>query len=82
MTILQQITSFKDNEYSLLRGVWNDVQEDWPYYSDQERQLMKRYTLLWMLLCIDIMYYSTMEMEYIWSSKSSAFLCLRTFSTI
>ncbi|ODM98390.1 RNA polymerase II elongation factor Ell [Orchesella cincta] len=42
MTILQQITSFKDNEYSLLRGVWNDVQEDWPYYSDQERQLMKR----------------------------------------
>lgn len=43
MTILKQISIFKNNEYVLLRGVWNDVQEDWPCYTEQERQLMKRW---------------------------------------
>jgi RNA polymerase II elongation factor ELL len=42
MTILKQISTFKNNEYVLLRGMWNDVQEDWPCYTEQEKQLMKR----------------------------------------
>jgi RNA polymerase II elongation factor ELL len=42
MTTLRQISTFKDNEYILLRGIWNDVQEDWPYYTEQEKQIMKR----------------------------------------
>lgn len=42
MNIVKQIATFKNNEYVLLRGVWNDVQEDWPCYTEQERQLLKR----------------------------------------
>ncbi len=32
----------KDNTYSLLRHLWNDVSEDWPFYSEQERQSFRR----------------------------------------
>ena len=32
----------KDNTYSLLRHLWNDVSEDWPHYSEQERQSFRR----------------------------------------
>jgi len=42
MQVLKQVSSYKDNEYNLLRGIWNDVQEDWPHYSPHEREIMKR----------------------------------------
>lgn len=32
----------RDNTYHLHRYVWNDVQEDWPYYSEQEKAMLKR----------------------------------------
>ena len=32
----------KDNTYHLQRHMWNDVSEDWQFYSEQERQCMKR----------------------------------------
>lgn len=40
--ILTNISSMRDNVYSLHRHVWNDVQEDWPFYTEQERQILKR----------------------------------------
>ncbi|XP_015121232.1 RNA polymerase II elongation factor Ell [Diachasma alloeum] len=40
--ILKQITSMKDNAYVLQRHVWNDVQEDWPFYTEQDRATLKR----------------------------------------
>lgn len=33
----------KDNTFSLMRHVWNDVQEDWPFYSEQDKNMLKRY---------------------------------------
>jgi hypothetical protein len=41
-TVLMQVAVMRDNTYQLIRHVWNDVQEDWPFYSEQERQLLKR----------------------------------------
>ena len=32
----------KNNTYSLLRHFWNDVSEDWPFYTDYERQCFRR----------------------------------------
>lgn len=32
----------RDNTYHLHRHIWNDVQEDWPFYSEQDRQMLKR----------------------------------------
>lgn len=41
-TILKQIAFMRDNTYHLHRYVWNDVQEDWPYYTEQEKAMLKR----------------------------------------
>ena len=39
---LKQVSFLKDNTYHLQRHMWNDVSEDWQFYSEQERQCMKR----------------------------------------
>lgn len=31
-----------DNTYHLHRHIWNDVHEDWPFYTEQDRQCLKR----------------------------------------
>ncbi|GLH07417.1 Uncharacterized protein GBIM_12875 [Gryllus bimaculatus] len=40
--VLKQVSMLRDNTYQLLRHLWNDVQENWPFYSEQERQSLKR----------------------------------------
>lgn len=42
MTVLKQVATVRDNTYELQRHIWNDVQEDWPFYTDQERAILKR----------------------------------------
>lgn len=42
MHTLLSVSTIRDNTYQLLRHVWNDIQEDWPFYTEQERQQMKR----------------------------------------
>ena len=42
MGIVRSVSDTKDNTYVLKRAFWNDVSEDWPFYSDEERQLFKR----------------------------------------
>lgn len=32
----------KDNTYQLGRHIWNDVTEDWPFYTEQDRQSFRR----------------------------------------
>ena len=32
----------KDNSYSLAKHAWQDVRNDWPYYTDVDRQLLKK----------------------------------------
>ena len=32
----------KDNSYSLAKHAWQDVRGDWPYYTDVDRQLLKK----------------------------------------
>ena len=32
----------KDNTYHLKRDIWNDVSEDWPFYTEEERQAFRR----------------------------------------
>ncbi|KAJ9580094.1 hypothetical protein L9F63_004236, partial [Diploptera punctata] len=41
--VLKLVSCMKGNTYTLTRHVWNDVQEDWPFYTEQERQSMKRH---------------------------------------
>lgn len=40
--ILKTLTYMRDNTYHLNRHIWNDVQEDWPFYTEQDRQSLKR----------------------------------------
>lgn len=42
MTLLKQVAAMRDNTFQLHRYLWNDVQEDWPFYSEQERTTMRR----------------------------------------
>lgn len=32
----------RDNAYYLKRHIWNEVLDDWPFYTEQERQVLKR----------------------------------------
>ncbi|XP_050456700.1 RNA polymerase II elongation factor Ell [Cataglyphis hispanica] len=41
-TILKQVAYMRDNTYHLQRHIWNDVQEDWPFYTEQERTMLRR----------------------------------------
>lgn len=43
MNTILSVATIKDNTYHLMRHVWNDVQEDWPFYSEQDKQMLKRY---------------------------------------
>lgn len=40
--ILPQISMLKDNCYHLRRINWNDVNEDWPFYTEEEKRMLKR----------------------------------------
>ncbi|GAB0098035.1 RNA polymerase II elongation factor Ell [Sergentomyia squamirostris] len=40
--ILTTISYLRDNTFHLNRHVWNDVNEDWPFYTEQDRQNLKR----------------------------------------
>ncbi|XP_059608276.1 RNA polymerase II elongation factor Ell [Phlebotomus argentipes] len=40
--ILTTISYLRDNTYHLNRHIWNDVHEDWPFYTEQDRQNLKR----------------------------------------
>ncbi|XP_071564977.1 RNA polymerase II elongation factor ELL [Temnothorax nylanderi] len=40
--ILKQVAYMRDNTYHLNRHIWNDVQEDWPFYTEQERTMLRR----------------------------------------
>ena len=40
--MVKQVSTMKDNTYHLQRHIWNDVSEDWPFYTEEERQLFRR----------------------------------------
>uniref|UniRef100_A0A182NNF8 OCEL domain-containing protein n=1 Tax=Anopheles dirus TaxID=7168 RepID=A0A182NNF8_9DIPT len=40
--ILKTISSTRDGVLILHRNIWNEVQDDWPFYSEQDRQAVKR----------------------------------------
>lgn len=40
--VLKTISYIRDNAYVLHRHIWNDVNEDWPFYSEQDRSTLKR----------------------------------------
>lgn len=40
--LVKQVSTMKDNTYHLQRHIWNDVSEDWPFYTEEERQLFRR----------------------------------------
>ena len=42
MGVLGSVAETKDNTYILKRSFWNDVSEDWPFYTEEERQSFRR----------------------------------------
>ncbi|KAL3226402.1 hypothetical protein MRX96_004492 [Rhipicephalus microplus] len=40
--VLSQVAVLKDNSYCLARHAWNQVCDDWPYYTPEEQELVKR----------------------------------------
>ena len=40
--VLRQIAQFKDNAYYLQPKFWNEVDYDWPFFTDEERGVLKR----------------------------------------
>ena len=40
--LVKQVSVTKDNTFNLQRHIWNDVSEDWPFYSEEERQAFRR----------------------------------------
>lgn len=42
MDTLMSVSTLRDNIYHLAKHAWNDVQEDWYFYSEHEKQQIKR----------------------------------------
>ncbi|CAH0553613.1 unnamed protein product [Brassicogethes aeneus] len=41
-SVLKQISFMKDNCFHLNRAMWNEVQDDWQFYTESEKQVLKR----------------------------------------
>ena len=41
-SIVQSIATMKNHVYNLKREIWSEVDEDWPFYTEQDRQMLKR----------------------------------------
>lgn len=41
-SLLKQIAFIRDNTYHLNRIMWSDVHEDWPFYTEQEKLILKK----------------------------------------
>ncbi|XP_077989529.1 RNA polymerase II elongation factor ELL-like [Glandiceps talaboti] len=41
-SILQQVATMKDNAFTLNKHLYNEVKEDWPLYSEDDKQLIRR----------------------------------------
>lgn len=46
MPVLTAVGLIKDQAYHLARHIWNDIHDDWPFYTDSEKQLLKRFVSL------------------------------------
>lgn len=42
MNILREVSELKNNCFELKRSVWNDVMEDWPFYSEGDKAALRR----------------------------------------
>lgn len=42
-SVLQNVASVKENAYYLLKNLWSEVDEDWPFYSEEEKAMIQRY---------------------------------------
>lgn len=40
--ILNQVAVAKDNAFTLAKHVYADVRMDWPFYTEEDRQILKR----------------------------------------
>jgi len=40
--ILREVSECKSNSFDLKRTMWNDVSEDWPFYTEQDRAALRR----------------------------------------
>lgn len=40
--VLKQIATLKDNCFYLNRNMWNEVNDNWPFYTEAEKQNLKR----------------------------------------
>jgi len=40
--LLREVSDCKNNSYELRRSMWNEVSEDWPFYSEQDRVIVRR----------------------------------------
>jgi len=40
--MLKSIVFMKDNSFHLNKHLWNEVREDWPFFSEEERNMLKR----------------------------------------
>lgn len=42
MPCLSEVANYKSNIYELKRSVWNDVMEDWPFYTESDKAALRR----------------------------------------
>ena len=40
--LLREVSDSRNNSFELRRSMWNEVSEDWPFYTEQDRVALKR----------------------------------------
>ena len=41
-SLLPEVSDWKNNSHELRRSMWNEVSEDWPFYSEKDRVIVRR----------------------------------------
>ncbi|KAG7158733.1 RNA polymerase II elongation factor Ell-like, partial [Homarus americanus] len=41
-SVLNSVSLIKENIHHLARGLWNEVREDWPFYTENEKEVVKK----------------------------------------
>ena len=41
--VLHSVAEFRNNAFELRRTMWREVREEWPFFSEEERSLIRRW---------------------------------------
>ena len=68
--VLHSVAEFRNNAFELRRTMWREVREEWPFFSEEERSLVRR----WGQICRILYFEENLLDTFIWRSRLLPFI--------